>query len=79
MRFLCSTTAEIVSSTIFPSLDARLAGLILHYGDLADSTNLISLVNSISPHEIYNLAAQSHVKARLDLGKGGAKRGSFLC
>ena len=33
----------------------------LHYGDLTDSTNLISLVSKIKPNEIYNLAAQSHV------------------
>ena len=34
---------------------------ILHYGDLTDSTNLISLIQKIKPNEIYNLAAQSHV------------------
>jgi len=33
----------------------------LHYGDLTDSTNLISLIEKIQPSEIYNLAAQSHV------------------
>ncbi len=33
----------------------------LHYGDLTDSTNLIRLISEIKPHEIYNLAAQSHV------------------
>ena len=35
--------------------------LKLHYGDLTDSANLINLVSSIRPDEIYNLAAQSHV------------------
>jgi len=35
---------------------------ILHYGDMTDSSNLIRLVNDIKPHEIYHLAAQSHVK-----------------
>ncbi|HED16871.1 MAG TPA: GDP-mannose 4,6-dehydratase [Gammaproteobacteria bacterium] len=34
---------------------------ILHYGDLTDSTNIISLVQTIQPDEIYNLGAQSHV------------------
>jgi GDPmannose 4,6-dehydratase len=34
---------------------------ILHYGDLTDSTNLIRVVQETKPHEIYNLAAQSHV------------------
>ena len=35
--------------------------LILHYGDLSDSTNLIRIIQQIKPDEIYNLAAQSHV------------------
>ena len=35
--------------------------LIVHYGDLTDSTNLIRLIQEIKPDEIYNLAAQSHV------------------
>jgi GDPmannose 4,6-dehydratase len=33
----------------------------LHYGDMTDSSNLIRLISQISPDEIYNLAAQSHV------------------
>ena len=35
--------------------------LILHYGDMTDSTNLIRIVQETQPDEIYNLAAQSHV------------------
>ena len=35
--------------------------LILHYGDLTDSTNLIRIVQQVQPDEIYNLGAQSHV------------------
>jgi GDPmannose 4,6-dehydratase len=35
--------------------------LILHYGDLTDSTNLIRIIQNIRPDEIYNLGAQSHV------------------
>ena len=35
--------------------------LILHYGDLTDSTNIIKIIEKIKPDEIYNLAAQSHV------------------
>ena len=34
---------------------------ILHYGDLTDSTNLIRIIQTIEPDEIYNLGAQSHV------------------
>ena len=41
--------------------DGSLPRLILHYGDLCDSTNLISLIQQIQPDEIYNLGAQSHV------------------
>ena len=35
--------------------------LILHYGDLTDSTNLIRILQQVKPDEVYNLAAQSHV------------------
>ncbi|QNJ00527.1 GDP-mannose 4/6-dehydratase [Synechococcus sp. A15-62] len=35
--------------------------LILHYGDLTDSTNLIRIIQQVQPKEIYNLGAQSHV------------------
>ena len=38
----------------------------LHYGDLTDSTNIIRLVQEIQPDEIYNLAAQSHVKVSFE-------------
>jgi GDPmannose 4,6-dehydratase len=39
---------------------------ILHYGDLTDSTNLIRIIQETQPDEIYNLAAQSHVKVSFD-------------
>ena len=35
--------------------------LVLHYGDLTDSTNLIKIIQQVRPDEIYNLGAQSHV------------------
>src|SRR5471030_923084 len=38
----------------------------LHFGDLTDSTNLIRLVQEVQPDEIYNLAAQSHVKVSFE-------------
>ncbi|HEU0050480.1 MAG TPA: GDP-mannose 4,6-dehydratase [Patescibacteria group bacterium] len=40
--------------------------LFLHYGDLTDSSNLLHLVQKIGPDEIYNLAAQSHVRISFD-------------
>lgn len=39
---------------------------VLHYGDLTDSTNLIRIIQETKPTEIYNLAAQSHVKVSFD-------------
>ena len=42
------------------------ARLFLHYGDLGDATNLIRIVQEVRPDEIYNLAAQSHVKVSFD-------------
>ena len=38
----------------------------LHYGDLTDSTNIIRIIQSIEPDEIYNLAAQSHVSVSFE-------------
>ncbi len=38
----------------------------LHYGDMTDATNIIRLVQSIQPDEIYNLAAQSHVQVSFE-------------
>lgn len=38
----------------------------LHYGDLTDSTNLISIIQKVQPDEIYNLGAQSHVKVSFE-------------
>ena len=37
------------------------ARMVLHYGDLTDSTNLIRVIQKVQPDEIYNLGAQSHV------------------
>ena len=41
--------------------------LFLHYGDLCDATNLITIISNIRPTEIYNLGAMSHVKASFDM------------
>jgi len=40
--------------------------LHLHYGDLTDATNLISVIKKVEPDEIYNLGAQSHVKVSFE-------------
>src|SRR5215470_12610398 len=41
--------------------------LFLHFGDIADSTNLIKLLYRVQPEEIYHLAAQSHVRVSFDI------------
>src|SRR5215212_4402442 len=38
----------------------------LHYGDMTDATSLIRIVQNVQPHEIYNLAAQSHVQVSFE-------------
>jgi GDPmannose 4,6-dehydratase len=48
-----------------PHVDDR--KLILHYGDLQDSSSLINLIREIKPTEIYNLGAQSHVKVSFEI------------
>ncbi|HEX5787949.1 MAG TPA: GDP-mannose 4,6-dehydratase [Woeseiaceae bacterium] len=42
------------------------ARMRLHYGDMTDSTNLIRIIQTVQPEEIYNLAAQSHVHVSFD-------------
>ncbi|UZJ79340.1 GDP-mannose 4,6-dehydratase [Fictibacillus sp. KU28468] len=39
----------------------------LHYGDVTDATNIINLISQVRPNEIYNLAAQSHVRVSFDM------------
>lgn len=39
----------------------------LHYGDMTDSSSLIRIIQQVKPDEIYNLAAQSHVKVSFDV------------
>lgn len=41
--------------------------LFLHYGDLTDSTNISSIITQTKPDEVYNLAAQSHVKVSFEM------------
>ncbi len=62
-----------LSSTYRPRLDAVQARrdlpldmLHLHYGDLADGGGLVRLVDKVQPDEVYNLAAQSHVRVSFD-------------
>src|SRR6516165_1653591 len=52
---------------ILPDLHEHGANLFLHFGDLNDSSNLIRLLLTIRPEEIYHLAAQSHVRVSFDI------------
>jgi len=51
---------------LFPDPHGEKVNLHLHYGDLTDSTNLIRIIQEVQPDEIYNLAAQSHVKVSFE-------------
>ena len=51
---------------IYSDPHAAKARLFLHYGDLSDASGLSRLLSEVQPHEIYNLAAQSHVRVSFD-------------
>ena len=54
----------------------------LHYGDMTDSSSLIRIIQQVQPDEIYNLAAQSHVKVSFDVPEYTAEAdaiGTFVC
>ncbi len=53
-------------SHIYQDLHEKDPKLILHYGDLSDSSRLEKLVEMVSPQEVYNLGAQSHVRVSFD-------------
>ena len=50
-----------------PHVDTR--KLILHYGDLTDSTNCFQIISEVRPDELYNLGAQSHVKVSFEMSE----------
>ena len=51
---------------IYQDLHEKGLEFIMHYGDMTDATNLIRIVQETQPTEIYNLAAQSHVKVSFE-------------
>ena len=52
---------------IFDSINFSNKNFFLHYGDLSDGSSIFKLINKINPDEIYNLAAQSHVRVSFDV------------
>ncbi len=51
---------------LYTDLHEQNVRFILHYGDMTDSTNIIKIIQEVQPDEIYNLAAQSHVKVSFE-------------
>jgi GDPmannose 4,6-dehydratase len=52
--------------SIYSDIHESKTRLLLHYGDLSDASGLSRLLNQIKPDEVYNLAAQSHVRVSFD-------------
>ena len=63
-RSSLSNTARI--DHLLQSADTSPSQLVLHYGDLSDSSRLHGLMSDVRPREVYNLAAQSHVRVSFD-------------
>tara|TARA_B100000963_G_scaffold223505_1_gene194896 strand:+ start:1659 stop:2705 length:1047 start_codon:yes stop_codon:yes gene_type:complete len=52
---------------IFDSLNFSNKNFFIHYGDISDGTSTLNIINKVKPDEIYNLAAQSHVRVSFDV------------
>ncbi|MBD1138121.1 GDP-mannose 4,6-dehydratase [Pelagibacterales bacterium SAG-MED41] len=52
---------------LFDSLNFSNKNFFIHYGDISDGTSTLSIINKVKPNEIYNLAAQSHVRVSFDV------------
>jgi GDPmannose 4,6-dehydratase len=52
---------------LFDSLNFSNKNFFIHYGDISDGTSTLNIINKVKPDEIYNLAAQSHVRVSFDV------------
>ncbi len=52
---------------LFDSINFTNKNIFIHYGDITDGTSTLNIINKIKPDEIYNLAAQSHVRVSFDI------------
>lgn len=52
---------------LFDSVNFSNKSFFIHYGDISDGTSTLNIINKIKPSEIYNLAAQSHVRVSFDI------------
>ena len=64
---------------IFDSINFKSKNFFIHYGDVTDSSNTFNLINKIRPDEIYNLAAQSHVRVSFDIPEYTANSTALGC
>lgn len=64
---LIRRASTVTTYRIQKFIDAYTTRFILHYGDVTDSLGIVSLIERIRPHEIYHLAAQSHVGVSFDM------------
>jgi len=64
-RWYCLEKSVISNTARIDHLIAEKA-VVLHDGDLSDSSSLIRIIGLVEPDEIYNLAAQSHVQVSFD-------------
>jgi GDPmannose 4,6-dehydratase len=62
-----STTARTRIEHLHSVAEATSSPVVLHYGDMADLTSLTRIVERVAPGEVYNLAAQSHVRVSFDM------------
>mmetsp|Transcript_9112 Transcript_9112/g.25544 ORF Transcript_9112/g.25544 Transcript_9112/m.25544 type:complete len:365 (-) Transcript_9112:68-1162(-) len=65
----CSTFNTSRIDALYHDRHVSGRALTLHYGDLSDSTSLISIFRRTEPDEVYNLAAQSHVKVSFEMAE----------
>ncbi len=61
-----TTTSDIGVSRIAHLVEGDYPAVTLHVADLGDSHSLMRLIAAVQPDEVYNLAAQSHVRASFD-------------
>ena len=52
---------------LFDSVNFSSKNFFIHYGDISDGTSTLNIINKVKPDEIYNLAAQSHVRVSFDI------------
>lgn len=62
---------------LYHDLHDRGLPLYLHYGDLNDASSINAVLNEITPHEVYNLAAQSHVRVSFEIPEYTAEIGAL--